>query len=75
MDFLEDMTEEEKKNNSNHTTTGGYLKYIEISNNDKQTWWNNLCEEDKETIKSLPNFDSKIFKKITGIDVEANVEG
>ena len=33
-------------------------------------WWKKLDTEDKEEIKALPNFDSEIFKEITGIDVD-----
>lgn len=35
----------------------------------RQEWWNILDEDDKNTIKNIPNFDSEIFKEITGIDV------
>ena len=33
-------------------------------------WWNKLSDEAKETIKSIPNFDEKVFDNITGIKVE-----
>ena len=33
-------------------------------------WWNKLSDEAKETIKSIPNFDEKVFENITGIKVE-----
>lgn len=36
---------------------------------DRQEWWNGLSAEHKKAILSLPNFDSNIFKRITGIDV------
>lgn len=29
-----------------------------------------LIESDIEKIKALPNFDAKIFKEITGIDID-----
>lgn len=48
---------------------GGYLKtytYKEACAN----WWNKLSDEAKETIKSIPNFDEKVFENITGIKVE-----
>lgn len=35
-------------------------------------WWESISEEDKEIIKSIPNFDKNIFLEITGIDVEAS---
>lgn len=33
-----------------------------------EKWWNNMNKENKEIIKSLPNFDIDIFCEITGID-------
>lgn len=35
----------------------------------RQIWWDNLLAEEREAIMKLPNFDSCIFKQITGIDV------
>ena len=63
------MTDSEKEENSTWKRTGGYLKTIEVTNEDKQKWWDNLDDEDQEEIKSLPNFDKEIFKEITGIEV------
>lgn len=34
-----------------------------------QKWWDGLMGYEKEAIKSLPNFDKKVFKEITGIEV------
>ena len=49
--------------------TGGYLKPI---NNSEHVviWWQNLNDDEKSIIKSIPNFDKEIFKDITGIDVD-----
>lgn len=50
-------------------TEGCYLKkytYKEACAN----WWNKLSVDAKETIKSIPNFDEKVFENITGIKVE-----
>jgi len=33
-------------------------------------WWAKMSEEDKEIIKSIPNFDAGIFEEITGIKEE-----
>ena len=33
-------------------------------------WWNKLSTDAKETIKSIPNFDEKVFENITGFKVE-----
>ena len=63
------MTDSEKEENSTWKRTGGYLKTIEVTNEDRQAWWDNLDDEEQEEIKSLPNFDKDIFKKITGIEV------
>jgi hypothetical protein len=35
----------------------------------RQMWWNNLSEEDKDAVKSLPNFDADKFYLCTGIRV------
>ena len=35
-------------------------------------WWKNMSDENKNIIKSIPNFDAEIFKEITGIEVEGN---
>lgn len=37
----------------------------------RQDWWSQLEEEEKLEIKSLPNFDAKIFKEIAGIEVDS----
>lgn len=34
-----------------------------------QAWWNRLNDYEKIVIMSLPNFDAKVFKECTGIDV------
>ena len=66
--YLDDMTDEEKENHPSHETTGGYLKVLDESECG-QIWWNSLSHHEKNVIKSLPNFDAKIFKECTGIDV------
>ena len=63
------MTDEEKRLHPEYLTTGGFLKYIKKESK-RQEWWNNLSDEDKDAVMSLPNFDEKIFREITGIDVE-----
>ena len=35
-----------------------------------QIWWDKITKDNKEIIKSMPNFDKDIFKEITGIEVE-----
>ena len=65
-----EMTEEEKEKHPEYKTTGGYVKVFTCTNEDKQKWWDALSENDKKTVKSLPNFDSEIFKECTGVNVE-----
>ena len=63
------MTDSEKEENSTWKCSGGYLKINEVTDEDRQAWWDNLDDEEQEEIKSLPNFDKEIFKEITGIEV------
>ena len=63
------MTDSEKEENPTWECTGGYLKTINATKEDKQKWWDNLDDEEREEVMSLPNFDKAIFKKITGIEV------
>lgn len=60
------MTDKEKDENPSYKTTGGYLKVTE-ENLNRQEWWDNLTEEDRDTVKALPNFDAEKFYKCTGI--------
>lgn len=64
-----DMTNEEKAAHPEHETTGGYLKELDESES-AQIWWDNLDNESKEIIKTLPNFDADIFYQCTGIKVD-----
>ena len=63
------MTVNEKEQHPEHSTAGGFWKEIEKEST-RQEWWDNLPDEDKDTVMSLPNFDKEIFRKITGINVE-----
>lgn len=67
--YEEDMTEEEKKIHPEYDKVGGYFKCIVVTDVDRQKWWNNLTEKEKEAIKAIPNFDAKKFKKCTGISI------
>lgn len=67
--WFEDMTDDEKAAHPEAKVTGGYLKKKHKSK-EVQRWWNDLPEEEREAVKSLPNFDAEIFKEITGIEVE-----
>lgn len=70
----EEMTKEEKESHLKYKTIGGYVKNIVVADRYRQRWWDNLDENDKMEVLSLPNFDSKIFKECTGIDVEKKGE-
>ena len=39
-----------------------------------QRWYDNLPKNDKEVIKSIPNFNAEIFRKCTGIDVNRGLK-
>ena len=64
------MTDKEKTEHPEYTIIGGYNKEYIFNNADRQKWWDNLYEDDKKIVKSLPNFDAKIFEKCTGIKVD-----
>ena len=63
-----EYTDEEKKESERKALDEGYLKaytYKEACKN----WWKNMTKENKKIVKSIPNFDAKVFKHITGIKV------
>ena len=66
--YSENMTEEEKKTHPEYELTGGYLKTVSFKTACSMMW-NNMTDDEKEAVKQLPNFDGKIFKKITGIKI------
>ena len=66
--YSEDMTNDEKEAHPEHETTGGYLEKLDVSEN-SQIWWNKLTKNQRDIIKSIPNFDPAIFKEIMGIEV------
>ena len=48
---------------------------IEKTKEEMLKWqhWNQLSQEQKNIVMAIPNFDKKIFKQITGIDVDKGV--
>ncbi|MEI8205062.1 MAG: pentapeptide repeat-containing protein, partial [Bacteroidota bacterium] len=63
------MTEDEKKEYPKAFVTCGRLKVYEY----KQAWanlWGTLSDREKEIVKSLPNFDTEVFREITGLTIE-----
>jgi hypothetical protein len=66
------MTKEEKEQYPDYEILGGYLrKQNNLESN--QLYWDKLSKWEKKIVKSLPNFDAVIFKKITGIDVNKDL--
>ena len=61
-------TEEEKKADPNKEMIGGYLKEYTMKEA-WANWWKEMSEENKRIVQEIPNFDAKIFKEITGIEV------
>ena len=63
-----DMTDKEKENHPEWKTTGGYLKKLSY----KEAWakWWESNQDRKDKIKKIPNFDKKLFKEITGIEIK-----
>ena len=54
-------------------TCGGYLKTLEY----KEAWklaWDKVGKEEHEQLLKLPNWDNEVFKEITGIDAESEIE-
>ena len=64
-----DMSSQEKKDYPIYEEIGGYLKVLNYEDAWKE-WWNTAPEKDKKAILDIPQFDSVIFKGITGLDIE-----
>ena len=63
------MADEENKADPNFFVRGGYLKTY-TWNEAWANYWENSDDKERQKVLNLPNFDAKIFKDITGIDVE-----
>jgi hypothetical protein len=64
----EDMTDAEKEDKKDAYVCGGYLKVFGY----KEAWanlWKTLDDKQKNSFKTLPNFDADIFEDITGIKI------
>ena len=67
--FKSKMSEEEIIKHPECEIIGGYIKTI-IVEADKQKWWDeDVSDDDKEFIKSLPYFDADIFYECVGVRV------
>ena len=67
----DDMTEQERTEHPECTTTGGYLRKVDPKDA-YQRWWDGLSEDDRDIIRSIPNFDADKFKQITGVGVDVD---
>jgi len=66
--YFSNMTDEEKIEHPKAYVCDGYLKNYPY----KEAWkksFDNAGPEDIELLKKLPNFDAKVFEKITGIKI------
>ena len=67
-------TDEEKKEHKQEIEIcGGFLKTLEYKEAFKLAWDKANTEEHKKLL-GLPNWDNEIFKEISGIDAEAEIE-
>lgn len=63
-----EYTDEEKKESKRKAIGEGYLK--EYTYKDAcANWWNRMSDENKNIVKSIPNFDADVFEDITGIKI------
>lgn len=73
---FDQMTDEEKKAYPTAEITNGYLRKIPDDELAviRNEWWAGLSPDNKDEILKLPNFDARIFKEITMIDVSNAAE-
>ena len=67
-------SKEKEEHKKEFETSGGYLKTLEY----KEAWrlaWDKVGKEEHEKLLKLPNWNNEVFKKITGIDAEAEIKG
>ena len=62
----DEMTDDEKNAYPEHKTTGGYLRTQDIKQSFQKVW-ECLSDDEKDIIRSIPNFDAEKFEQITGI--------
>ena len=67
-------TEEEKERYKNEIETcGGFIKTLKYKEAFRLAWDKANKEEHKKLL-NLPNWDNEIFKEISGIDAEVEIE-
>lgn len=65
----QDMSDEDKKAYPKYIITKRCTKKKTFSYTTPKKAWNNLTDDERQSVLALPNFDADIFLKITGIDV------
>lgn len=68
----DEMTSKEKVTHPEYRQLHGYIKINVVSSEEMQLWWDALSTNKQNTIMNLPNFDIKVFEKITKIHIENN---
>jgi hypothetical protein len=66
--FESQMSDEEKKLNPHYVTLGGYMKTLSY----KESWaiaLNGITEQEKELLRSIPNWNAEKFFEITGVKI------
>ena len=66
-------SEEKEKYKNEIETCGGFLKTLEYKKAFKLAW-DKASKEEHLKLLDLPNWDNEIFKEISGIDAEAEIE-
>jgi hypothetical protein len=64
----QDMTETEKNKNPGGEITDGFAR--KVSDGEKQRRWDAMSTDEKNVIRSIPNFDAEKFYRITGVNVK-----
>ena len=54
--------------NTGNENTGSHLKTVDFKTACRMMW-NKLSDEDKQSVKEIPNFNAEVFKEITGIEI------
>jgi len=69
---VQKINKKEKEQHPEYQTTGFYSKELRSEKiaEERQKYWNQLSQEQKNIVMAIPNFDKEIFKEITGIDVD-----
>ena len=68
-----DTATEKEEHKTEIETCGGFLKTLEY----KEAWklaWNKASVEERKKLFDLPNWDNEVFKEITGIDAEKELQ-